>query len=80
MHDSLLHGKPLLVIAACDLEHIAGELRAYTIGGDLGAHTAVHEHTELAIVFDFNELLSAIGRVRYVKFHLGEGWDGMTRC
>lgn len=63
MHDSLLHGKALLVIAACDLEHVTGELGAHAVGCDLGTHAAVHEDTQLALVFDFNKFLGAIGGV-----------------
>lgn len=73
MHDSLLHRKTLLVIAACDLEHIARELGAHAVGGDLGAHAAVHEDAELALVFDFNEFLGAIGGIGYVELHLDGG-------
>lgn len=75
VHDSLLHGKSLLVVAACDLEHVARELGAYAVGSDLGPHAAVHEHAELALIFDFNEFLGAIGGVGYVKLHLDGGWD-----
>ena len=69
VHYSFRHGETLLVIASCDLEHIAGKLGAYAVGGDLGAHAPVHEDAELALIFDFYEFLGAIGGVGYVKLH-----------
>ena len=69
MHDSLLHGETLLVIAPCDLEHVAGKLGTYAVAGDLGAHAAVHEHAELALIFNLYEFLGAIGGVGYVELH-----------
>lgn len=40
------------------------------IGWDFVAHALVHEDTELALIFDLNELLRAIGRVGNVQLHL----------
>ena len=60
MHDSLLHRESLLVVAAGDAEDVAFELVADAVAGDFGAHAAVHEDTELALIFDFDQLLRAI--------------------
>lgn len=70
MHDSLLHGKTLLVVAAGDFEDVTSELGSYAVAGDFSAHAAVHEDAEFAIIFDLDELLGSIGRIGYVEFHL----------
>ena len=57
MHDTLLHGEPLLVVATGDAEHVAFELVADAVAGDFGAHAAVHEGAEFALILDFDELL-----------------------
>lgn len=54
VHDALLHREALLVVAAGDLEDVALELVADAVAGDFGAHAAVHEDAELALVFDFD--------------------------
>ena len=73
VHDSLLHGETLLVVAAGDLEHVAFEFGANAVAGDFVAHAAVHEDAEFALVFDFDELLGAIGRVGDIELHLDGG-------
>ena len=73
MHNSLLHRKPLLIVAAGDLENIALELGADAVAGDFLAHAAVHEDAEFTLIFDFNELLGTIGRVGDVELHLDGG-------
>ena len=78
VHDALLHGETLLVVAAGDFEHVAFELRGDAVAGDLLAHALVHEAAEFAVVFDFDELLGAIGGVGDVELHLdgfGGEWD-----
>lgn len=79
MHDSLLHRKALLVVAAGDFEHVAGELGSDAVTGDFGAHAAVHEDAEFSFIFDFDEFLSAIGGVGDVELHNEGGrwlWSG----
>lgn len=63
VHDSLLHGKTLLVITAGDFEDVACEFGSYAVAGDFSAHAAVHEDTEFAVIFDLDELLGSIGRI-----------------
>ena len=70
MHDTLLHGESLLVVAAGDLENVACEFGTHRVAGDFVAHAAIHEDAEFALVFDFDELLGAIGRVGDVELHL----------
>lgn len=71
MHDALLHGEPLLVVASGDAEDVAFEFGADGVAGDFLAHAAVHEDAEAALIFNFDELLSAVGRVGDVELHLG---------
>jgi hypothetical protein len=63
VHDSLLHWETLLVVASGDLEDVSLELISNAVTWDLSAHSLVHEDTELALIFDFDELLAAIGRL-----------------
>lgn len=79
VHDSLLHGETLLVVAAGDLEDIAFEFIADAITCNLCAHSVrvsagaalwivpivplVHENTELSLIFNVDQLLAAIGRL-----------------
>jgi len=69
MHNTLLHGKSLLVVAASDLENVALEFIAHRVAGNLGAHPLVNENAELSIIFHVNELLAAIGREGDIKLH-----------
>ena len=73
VHDALLHGEALLVVAPSDFEDVAFEFGADAVGGDFLAHAAVHEDAEFTLVFNFDELLRAIGWVGDVEFHFG-GW------
>ena len=76
VHDPLLHGEALLVVAAGDFEDVAFEFGRDAVAGDLLAHALVHEAAELAFVFDFDEFLGAVGRVGDVELHLdGSGVD-----
>ena len=77
MHDALLHGEALLVVAAGDFEDVAFELGGDAVAGDFLAHALVHEAAEFAVVFDFDELLGAVGGVGEVELHLDGfgGWD-----
>jgi len=77
VHDTLLHRETLLVIAAGDLEDVALEFVADAVARDFLTHAAVHEHAKLALIFDVNQLLRAVGRVGDVELHL----DGVvSRC
>ncbi len=85
VHDALLHGEPLLVVAARDLEDVAFEFGAQVVAGDLLAHAAVHEHAEFALIFDFDQLLRAVGGVGDVELHLDGGgnvkmWVSCLEC
>ena len=78
VHDALLHGEALLVVAAGDAEGVAGELVAHAVARHLLAHAPVHEDAELALLVDLDELLRAIGRVGHVELHreVEEGGEG----
>jgi hypothetical protein len=78
VHDTLLHWEALLVVAAGDLEDVAFEFIAHAVAADFGAHTLVHEDTELAFIVDLDELLGAIGRVRDVELHL-DGFESRLK-
>ena len=78
MHDTLLHRKTLLVVAAGDLEDVAFEFRTDAVASDFLAHAFVHEGAEFTFVFDFDEFLGAIGWVGNVELHL-DGGDGASR-
>ena len=80
MHDALFHREPLLVVAACDFEDVAFEFGTYGVAGDFGAHAFLHEDAELALIFDFDEFLRAVGWVGDVELHGGDGggcWPSM---
>ncbi len=66
---ALLHGEALLVVAARDAEDVALELVADAVAGHLGAHAAVHEHAQLALIVNVDKLLRAVGRVGDVELH-----------
>ena len=70
MHDALLHREALLVVAAGDFEDVAFELGGDAVAHDLLAHALVHEAAEVAVVFDLDEVLGAVGRVGDVELHL----------
>ena len=73
MHDTLLHGEALLIVATGNFEDVASELRADAVGGNFGAHTAVHEDAKLTLIFDLYQFLRTIGWVGNVELHLN-GW------
>lgn len=72
-HDTLLHGKALLVITAGDAENVALPLITETVSGNFVAHTLLHEDAQLALIVNLEELLRPIGRVGDVQLHL-VGW------
>lgn len=67
--DTLLHRETLLVVTTGDAHHVALELVAEGIDGNLLGHALVVEDTQLALVGDLNELLAASGRVGNVQLH-----------
>lgn len=77
VHDPLLHGEALLVVAAGDLEDVAFEFGSHAVAFDFLAHAFFHEAAQFALVFDFDQLLGAIGWVGDVELHLDGcgGWD-----
>lgn len=79
VHDALLHREALLVVAAGDLEDVALELVADAVAGHFGPHPAVHEHPELALVFDFDQFLRPVGREGDVQLHLDGVWSRWRR-
>lgn len=79
VHDTLLHREALLVVAAGDPEDVALELVADAVARNLMSHAALHEDAELALVFDLDQLLSAIVGVGDVELHL-DGGVVMTVC
>jgi len=60
MHDTLLHWEALLVVSAGDAEDVALELVADAVARNLVSHAALHEDTELALIFDLDQLLGAV--------------------
>jgi hypothetical protein len=82
VHDTLLHGETLLVVASGDPEDVALELVADAVAGDFVTHAAVHEDAELALIFDLDQLLGAIVGVGDVELHLDCGvsraWEAAT--
>jgi len=70
--DTILHGKALLVVAASDFEDVSFEFVANGVSGDFLANPLVHESAQPTLIFDFNELLTAIGRIGNVKLHYAE--------
>ena len=73
MHDALFHGESLLVVSTCDLEDVSFEFGAYAVAGNFCAHAFVHEDAEFALIFDFDELLCAVGWIADVELHLDGG-------
>jgi len=69
MHNTLLHGETLLVVASSDLENVTLELVANRITRHFSTHSLVHKHTQLSLIFNLNQLLAAIGRERDVELH-----------
>jgi hypothetical protein len=79
MHDTLLHGETLLVVAAGDLEDVALEFVADGVARNLCTHSViisccmfeaeepfvplVHKHTQFSLIFNLDQLLAAIGRL-----------------
>jgi len=51
-HDTLLHGKALLVIAASDAEDVALPFITKTVAWHFIAHSLVHEDAQLAVIVD----------------------------
>jgi len=70
VHDTLLHGETLLVVAAGDLEDVSLEFIANRVAWNLSAHSLLHEDSQLALILNLNQLLAAIGRVGDVELHL----------
>lgn len=70
VHDTLLHREALLVVSAGDSEDVAFEFVANGVSRNFVAHASIHEDTKLALIFDFDELLGAVGRVGDVELHL----------
>ena len=70
VHDALFHRESLLVVAAGDLEDVAFEFGTDAVAFHFGAHAFVHEAAQFALVFDFDELLGAVGWVGDVELHL----------
>ena len=77
MHDTLLHRKALLVVAAGDFEDVAFEFGTDAVASDFLAHAFVHEGAEFAFVFDLDEFLGAVGWVGDVELHLDGGGGGV---
>jgi len=61
VHDSLLHWETLLVISTSDLEDVALEFITDRVTWDFLTHALVDEDSQLALVFDLDELLGSIG-------------------
>lgn len=73
VHDTLLHWKTLLVVAAGDPEDVALELIADAVARNFLTHATVHEDAELALIFNLDQFLGAIVGVGDVELHLDCG-------
>jgi len=71
VHDTLLHGETLLVVATGDSEDVSLPLVTDTVTRHLLTHATVHEHAKTALIFDLDELLGAVGWVGNVQLHVG---------
>jgi len=80
VHDTLLHGEALFVVAAGDLEDVAFEFIADRVARNLLSHATLHEDAEFAVIFDFDQFLRAIGRVGDVELHLDGVWVKIGLC
>jgi len=69
-HDTLLHGKALLVIAASDAEDVALPFITKTVAWHFIAHSLLHEDAQLALIINLEEFLRPVGRVGDVQLHL----------
>ena len=79
VHDSLLHGEALLVVAARDAEDVAFEFVADAVARDFLTHAAVHEDAEFAFIFNFDQFLGTVGWKGDIELHyVGRGGRGMT--
>lgn len=63
VHDTLLHGETLLVVAAGNLEDVALELVTEEVGVDLLAHSLLVEASESVLVLNVDALLGALSGV-----------------
>lgn len=73
VHDTLLHRETLLVVAAGNPEDVALELITDAVARDFLTHAALHEDTELALIFDLDQFLGSIVGVGDVELHLDCG-------
>jgi hypothetical protein len=80
VHNTLLHRETLLVVAAGDPEDVALELVADRVSRNLLSHATIHEDAKLALIFDLDQLLGAIVRVRNVELHLDGGVETDVLC
>ena len=80
VHNTLLHRETLLVGSTGDAQDVALEFVADAVSGDFLTHAAVHEDTELALVFNFDQLLCAIVGVGDVELHLDGSVSGTAMC
>ena len=71
VHDTLLHGETLLVVATSNPEDVSLPLVTDTVTRHLLTHATIHEDAETALIVDFDELLGAVGWVGNVQLHVG---------
>lgn len=69
-HNTLLHGKALLVIASSDAEDIALPFITKRIAGHFVTHSLVDKNSQLSFVFNFDHFLRPIGRIGNIELHL----------
>lgn len=80
MRRYVLHGKSLLVVSASDLEYISLKFISNRISRNFlanlhnqpsplteGPYSLIHERPQTTLIFDFDQLLSAIGRVSNLR-------------
>lgn len=67
VHNTLFHGETLLVVSTGDLEDVSSELGTDAVTRNFLTHTLLHENTEKTLIFNLNQLLSALGGVAIVE-------------
>lgn len=65
--NSLLHGEALLVVAAGNLQDVAGPFVTEGIGLHLSAHALLVEDAQLVLIDHLEQLLRARCGIRYVQ-------------
>lgn len=68
--NTLLHGETLLVVTAGYLEDVSLPFVAEGVADNFGTHTLVEEWTQLAFIFNFDQLLATSCWIGDVQLHV----------